>query len=210
MPPETPIEPSPDVSPSLNNEEIVDPTSTISNTQVITIHRHPFGIVVLVLQVYIGIALAFGLLLFLLHQLLSADLASKAISYVGLGGLFVTMLATLFLLVSVVIYRQNKWVITDDSITQVLQTGLFRRQISELSFASIEDVTSERPGFISTIFGFGILKAETAGERSNFYFNYCPTPDKYAQIIIHAKERYVDGSPEQAHRANPQLEVPRQ
>lgn len=75
--------------------------------------------------------------------------------------------------------------------------------------ANIEDVTAEQNGILAELFGFGTLKAETAGERSNFHFLYCPEPNKYAQIILHARERFINEDPQAAKRANELLNVPR-
>lgn len=202
-------EPNPDTSTKpIDQEEIVDPTSKLGNTDQVIIRRHPFGIVAIILQVVLGIVLAFGLVLFILPQLLSPEAVDSAINLVISVGLIVAVIAGVFLIVAAYIYSKNKWIVTDDSISQVLQMGLFRRQISELSMANVEDVTSEQQGIIATIFGFGLLKVETAGEHSNFHFNYCPTPDKYAQIILHAREHFIEGSPEVAKRANEKLAVP--
>ncbi len=203
-------EPSPDGP--LNspvNEEIVDPSIPEGNSDHVVIKRHPFGIIVIYLETFLGIGAAFGLLYFFVPSLLSGDSKDNALRLVMLIGIFTMALLAIFLLLATSIYRNNSWVITDDSITQVSQTGLFRRQISELSMANIEDVTSEQNGILAELFGFGTLKAETAGERSNFHFIYCPNPNKYAKIILHAREQFIEGNPEDAKRANDLLNVPR-
>ena len=208
--PEDNTELPPDVpTPTTTNEEIVDPTTPLGSGTRIILHRHPFGLVALYLQVIIGLVIAFGLLLFLVPELISGETADRANGFIILAAFGVSVLALLFLFLATIIYRQNKWIITDDSITQVLQKGLFRRLTSELSMANIEDVSSEQLGIVATAFGFGLLKVETAGEASDFHFLYCPKPEKYAQIILHARERYIEGDPEQAKRANELLHVPR-
>jgi len=113
------------------------------------------------------------------------------------------------LLIATFIYLQNRWVVTDDSITQITQNGLFKRQMSEISMANIEDVTAVQNGLLATVFGFGTLKAETAGERSNFHFIYCPRPNMYAKIVLDARERFINENPNVAKKANDLLNVPR-
>lgn len=205
-----PREPAPDVpSPVPQNEEIVDPNIPAGNFKQVIIRRHPFGIVALYLQVIFGLGISLGLIYFLLTQVVSGDNRLLALHYFSLTGIVITVLAAFFILIATAIYHQNKWIITDDSITQHTQAGIFRRQVSELSMANLEDVGSEQNGLLAELFGFGTLKAETAGERSNFYFRYCPTPEKYSKIILDARERFIDEDPTAAKRANELLSVPR-
>ncbi len=205
-----PQEPSPDVpSPVPQNEEVVDPTIPEGNAAQVTIRRHPFGIVALYLQAILGLGVALGLIYFVIPGLLDGDSRAQAMHYLTLFGIAAVALTAIFLLIATAIYHQNKWIITDDSITQVSQIGLFRRQISQLSMANLEDVGSEQNGILAELFGFGTLKAETAGESSNFYFQYCPQPNKYAKIILDARERFIEEDPATAKRANDLLNVPR-
>lgn len=202
-------EPYPDVpAPTPQDEEIVDPTIPEGNAVQVTIRRHPFGIVALYLQAIVGLGVALGLIYFLIPGLLSDENREQAFRYLSMFGVVATALTAIFLLIATAIYHQNKWVVTDDSITQFTQIGLFRRQISELSMANIEDVTAEQLGLLAELFGFGTLKVETAGERSNFHFLYCPTPNKYAKIVLDARERYISERPAEANRANEILNVP--
>lgn len=55
---------------------------------------------------------------------------------------------------------------------------------------NLEDVTTEKTGIFPHMFNYGVLKCETAGERSKFMFSYCPNPDYYAQQILDARERF--------------------
>ena len=74
--------------------------------------------------------------------------------------------------VSHIVYWGNRWVVTDDSVTQISQISLFSKQSSQLSMGNIEDVTAEQNGIVAHMFNYGLLKVETAGERSKFVFTY--------------------------------------
>jgi uncharacterized membrane protein YdbT with pleckstrin-like domain len=76
-------------------------------------------------------------------------------------------------------------------VTQVQQTGLFNKQSSQLSLENLEDVTAEKNGILAQMFNFGVIKCETAGERSKFVFPFCPNPTYYAQEILNARERFM-------------------
>ncbi len=186
-------EPTPDVpAPTSSNEETVDPTIPIGNAEQVTIKRHPFGLIALYIETIIGLVVAFGLVLFVVPQVVQSSNSHQAIQWIWTLAIVAGILASFFLLLATAVYRQNRWIVTDDSITQIVQLGLFRRQTSKLSMANVEDVTSEQTGFIATLLGFGTLKVETAGELSSFHFIYCPHPTTFAKIIIDAHERYIN------------------
>ena len=190
------------------NEELIAPTAPGGNHEILIIKRHPFGLVSMYLLAIIGLVGSFGLVFWLVPTALGGDAQTRVMSYLLILAVVATFLVGIFLVIATYIYRQNRWVVTDDSVHQVSQRGLFNRQTSELSMANIEDVTAEQIGVLAKLFGFGTLRAETAGELPYFHFNYCPHPEKYAQIIIKARESYIEAEPLQAKRANDLLNVP--
>lgn len=154
-----------------------------------TVYRHLFGIIIIYIQAGIGLVLSLGLAFFLLPSVFG-DSAS-AISLATLFGVLATIFAVLIILIATIIYKQSHIIITDKNITQVLQGGLFERKVSQLTMANVEDVTSEQRGFFASIFDFGVLKIETAGEQTNFIFSFCPKPSYYAKVILEARERFI-------------------
>jgi hypothetical protein len=149
--------------------------------------RHPIGIY----SVYIMCGLAL---------VMTATLAFGVIPEIAHGSSAILIGAIVFLVVLAVcvtssliarkVYWGNTWTLTTDSITQVNQVSLFTRQSSQLSLADLEDVTSEQNGILAEMFNFGLLRVETAGERSKFMFPYCPNPNYYAQQILAAREAF--------------------
>lgn len=120
------------------------------------------------------------------------------------GSLSAAMLLSAILLVLIFytatyIYRQSKLLITDRSLIQILQKSLFIRKVSRLSMADVEDVSTDRRGILASIFNYGTLTVETAGEIENFVFPYCPNPEKYADQIIEARQSFMDED-QQAHK----------
>lgn len=157
---------------------------------VATIKRHPFGIVSLYAAATAGIGIAAALAFVLLPSLLGQFDNNTSAIYLGLA--ILVALLVLILGVATSVYWQNQWVVTTDSITQVSQTSLFSRQVSQLSMDNLEDVTVNQDGILPHMFGFGTLKVESAGERSKFVFPYCPHPNDYARQILEIHEQFLE------------------
>lgn len=117
--------------------------------------------------------------------------------------LFGAVFALIFTYIAHVIYTGNRWIVTSDSITQISQTGLFTKHTSQLSLANLEDVTFEQNGPVQSMVGFGLLKVETAGERSKFSFPFCPNPAQCARQIIKAHEDFIRTHPEEGQTVLP-------
>lgn len=171
------------------------------------IKRHPFGLIGMYFSVAVGLsALAVAVIL---APRFAPDLTSQMQSLMMVGFLVIAGFSLLFVYISTYIYKNNRWVVTSDSITQISQISLFRKQSSQLSLANLEDVTAEQNGLIQSMFNFGALRVETAGERSKFLFTFCPNPNFYARQILAAREGFIRNDPSVAHRANGILDTPR-
>jgi len=164
------------------------------------VHKHPFGIAVLYAQVALGMTVALGLIYFLLPSVI--DDFNDAIFIANIVAAFGVFLAIIVVSVASFVYKQNRLIVTDRNITQVLQSGLFSRKTSQLNLYSVEDVTASENGFLSTIFQFGILTIETAGEQANFKFIFCPKPGYYAKIILDAREKLLGQMKKQSQQDN--------
>lgn len=179
---------------------------TVDNDErtVLIVRKHMFGI----LQLYIASGIGLGFALILLAFLLpSVEIPGSVLALITGVALFVVGFAVIILLIATYIYFENKIIITNKNITQVLQRGLFSRKISQLSMANVEDVTSDQHGFFATFFNYGILKIETAGEQANFHFTYTPNCGEVAKQVLEARERFIEYDPELAARANQKLHL---
>lgn len=171
------------------------------------IRRHPIGL--------IGVHIMAGLMLLALAAVIFGvlphvltDVATSRL--LAVGTLVFVLAAALvfgFLAISHKIYWGNSWILTSDSLTQVTQASLFDRQSSQLSLGNLEDVTAEQNGVLAHMFNFGVLRVETAGERSKFVFRYCPNPNLYAQKVLEAREEFEQGKQE-APQQQPQQPQP--
>ena len=189
-------------------QHVDNPLSVMQPNERVICHikRHPFGlfgIYFLSGLVLIGVFTAAALAP---HYI--TDLTSQYKMDIFAAAVFIAIITLLYMWIAVIIYNGNRWIVTTDSITQVSQTGLFNKQSSQLSLGNLEDVTFEQESIIQSMFGFGTLHVETAGERSKFVFPFCPTPQKCAQEIIYAHEQYMAANPESAYRDNQGISHP--
>jgi uncharacterized membrane protein YdbT with pleckstrin-like domain len=165
------------------------------------IERHPFGLIGVYFIAALLLVLLFAGVGILPHYVTSLTTQDKLYAFAGATLLAVVVL--LYVYVTVIIYKGNRWIVTDDSITQITQTGLFQKQSSQLSLENLEDVTFEQGNMLQSMIGFGTLHVETAGEHSKFVFPYCPNPNKYAKEIIQAHEDFMAEHYQQASAAPP-------
>ena len=174
----------------------VDDSLTVTEpgeTTVCDITRHPAGIITI--YVISGVVLlVIALMTFALGPHLGS--ADGSNTFTKVGSIILLVLVLIFAVYGYIatrVYWGNRWIVTTDSITQIDQTSLFKRQSSQLSLGNLEDVTAEQNGLLAHMFNFGLLKVETAGERSKFSFPFCPNPNYYAKQILAAREAFEQG-----------------
>ncbi len=177
---------SPTSDPTIHNPlEVMQPGEQI----ICEIKRHPIGI----FGVYFisgALILAMAVLAFIAGPAVFSGNHGQALAISSILFLLVTSLLVAFVYIINKVYWGNSWVVTTDSITQIVQTSLFSKQSSQLSLGNLEDVTAEQRGFFPQMFNYGLLRAETAGERSKFIFSYCPNPNYYAKKVLAARENF--------------------
>jgi hypothetical protein len=154
------------------------------------IKRHPVGLIGVYGMsglIVVGLAVAvFGFA----PDVITTVSRSQVLEVGSLLFFIVTLLVFGFVFIANKVYWGNRWVVTSDSITQISQSSLFDKQTSQLSLGNLEDVTVEQDGPLQHMYNFGLLRCETAGERSKFVFLYCPNPNYYAKQILGARERF--------------------
>lgn len=154
--------------------------------------RHLIGLALIYFQTFAALGLAFALIFLFLDDALDAlDLGNGAEALVVLLALAAVGLTAIFLVLATRIYLTNRLIITVDNVTHVTQIGLFHKKVSEISMANVEDVTAHRQGILATLFNYGRLHIETAGEQNNYDFLYCPNPSAYAKTIQDARLEFI-------------------
>jgi len=122
-----------------------------------------------------------------------AEVLSRQIDYdlLSLAGSFLWMFWWLFVFITWIDYYFDVWIVTDQRVVNIEQKGLFRREISELEHDKIQDVTTEVHGLIPTLFKFGLVFIQTAGEKSRFLFKQVPDPMKVRSILMQLQKNAI-------------------
>ncbi|HVX24348.1 MAG TPA: hypothetical protein VG992_03340 [Candidatus Saccharimonadales bacterium] len=196
LPPVAPTPSSaPPTAPDNNRHPVHNPLSVMQpgEQMIAEIKRHPIGI----FGVYIGVGILLTVAAVLAFVIAPMAITTMTRSQVNeLGALIFVLFAAIcagFVWIFSTVYWGNSWVLTSDSLTQITQTSLFHKQSSQLSLGNLEDVTADQNGIVAHMLNYGVLRVETAGERSKFMFLYCPNPNYYAQQILTAREHFEQG-----------------
>lgn len=82
-------------------------------------------------------------------------------------------------------YYLDVWYVTEKRIIIVDQRRLFHREIFNVRFDRIQDVSIEVNGIISTFLGFGNVRVQTASEDSkDLYLSMVRRPEEVKKIIF--------------------------
>lgn len=100
--------------------------------------------------------------------------------------LFVISLIVLF--AGIYVYNHNVLIFTNEHLIEVEQNGLFGRIISEVSFNREQDISGNRSGFFATIFDYGNVTVQSAGENVHFVFRYARDPEEISNEAIATNE----------------------
>ncbi len=154
---------------------------------VMTIHRHWFD---LLAHLFAAITLAGAL--FAGFLVLPSVFPSLTI---GEGALLFSFIETLmllfcwlFLFLIWIDVWFDSWIITNERIVNIEQKGLFSRQISELSFSKVQDVTSEVDGILRSVLNYGDVFVQSAGKEERFHFRSVPDPVGIKSLIMKLSE----------------------
>jgi uncharacterized membrane protein YdbT with pleckstrin-like domain len=89
-------------------------------------------------------------------------------------------------------YYLNMWIITDKRVIEAQQNGFFNREVSSIPFDKIQDIIIETKGLFPTIFNFGSLEIETAGDKEGkFIMHTAALPNKAKEMILGKQRSHI-------------------
>lgn len=168
---------------------------------ILDIQRHPIGL-------FVPIGIATVLIIVLLSGLFIypsivdvSTFASSDVSVFPSFGFVAVVVALLcgligaFSYISVWIYLRNRFYLTNESVIQELQYGLFSHHEQTASLGSIEDVSYLQHGILETMFNYGSIRLSTEGEETTYRFYFVANPKKQTATLTNAVEAYKNGRP---------------
>ena len=90
-------------------------------------------------------------------------------------------------------YRNDIWAVTDQRLIDSIKRHWFHHQMASADLVDVEDIRVVREGLLQTVFNFGDVRCQTAGEVPNFVLDGVPNPTSVLAV--------VDASRDAARRA---------
>lgn len=152
------------------------------------LRRHPITMLSLVVGYLFLMGAPFAAIFYIQNmQPLWLESQTAVLLFV-LGGSLFFLFAWLFLFQAFMDFYLDIWIVTNRRILNIEQTGLFSRTISELRLYRVQDVTSTITGFLHTLFGFGDVEIQDAGEKTRFRFEDISDPNHVSKTILELAE----------------------
>jgi uncharacterized membrane protein YdbT with pleckstrin-like domain len=141
-------------------------------------------LIILVANLSFGVALlVIGFIgLDVLHHVTVPSFVPHGVVF-GIEALYFVV-ALLLLYLGWFIYTRTEVIITEKHLVDVTQKTFFSRDVSQLEIARVQDVTDKRNGVLQTIFNYGEVIIQTAGEEDFFKLENLPHPDKTAAEFV--------------------------
>lgn len=166
---------------------IIDPDEKI----IAQVKKHPAGIWIIFAEIAIGIVALLAVFYLAIPDFMQ-NISGTGYRYLLSGIIFALAVMIMVLYVAIYLYKQNRLIITNESVIQIAQRSIFSRKAARVSMSDVEDVSADRRGIFATMFGYGTLAIKTAGGRSNFNFSYSPHPEYYSNLIMETRQDYEE------------------
>lgn len=162
---------------------------------VLNIKRHLIGIVI---PTVATVASIFVLMAALIAYPMLVE--SSVSSMPGVGLVTLVLLCLIILVgiggyIAVWVYLQNTFYLTNESVIQEIQHGVFSKHEQTVSLGSIEDASFKQYGIIQSLFNYGTIRLSTEGEETTYRFQYVSNPKDQIAIVNNAIEAFKNGRP---------------
>lgn len=161
------------------------------------VKRHPIG---LIIPIVVGALLvSFALIVLLNYDFLAQffRINDQIISYSAVVPLMITFITFIIVAtyITYFIYTSNRFFLTNESVIQEIQTGLFSKLEQTVSLSNIEDASFTQIGIMQQIFNYGSIRLSTEGDETTYRFSYVENPKGHIAILNNAIEAFQNGRP---------------
>ncbi|MBI4096782.1 MAG: hypothetical protein HY425_03650 [Candidatus Levybacteria bacterium] len=109
--------------------------------------------------------------------------SSQAIRFTGIYVLFYSLIVFSYILINFLHWFYNVFLVTTQRVVDIDYSDIVVHNIAVTNLEHIEDVNYTQSGFIPTIFNYGSLFVQTAGNERNFEALSIPRPREATHII---------------------------
>lgn len=160
------------------------------------VHRHPIAI-------WTPILLGGLLIAIILSGLVNYPYIVESLAWASAPS-FGTALTVCLSLIALVIlsiyaaiwvYLQNTFYLTNESVIQEIQMGLFAHREQTVSLSNIEDASYTQKGLVANLFDYGAIRLSTEGDETTYRFEYVHHPKAEIARLNNAVEAFKNGRP---------------
>lgn len=165
---------------------------------ILNLQRHPIGLMMPIIGgVFVIVLLLSALFLYptFVSTYSGSNDAMPGFGVVALCVLPVCLLVGLFTYITTWVYLQNQFFLTNESVIQEIQHGLFSRHEQTVSLGSIEDASFKQNGILQTMLNYGSIRLSTEGEETTYRFYYVSRPKDQVARLNNAVESFKNGRP---------------
>lgn len=118
----------------------------------------------------------------------------------GIGPISIIILSLIVLIgifgyIASWVYMRNTFYLTNESVIQEIQHGIFSKHEQTVSLGSIEDASYRQFGIWQSMFNYGTIRLSTEGEETTYRFQYVANPKKQIAVLNNAIEAFKNGRP---------------
>lgn len=160
--------------------------------------RHPIGLFSIWLIVMLTLGAVFVGGPIVVATIAPGFLASLQPTAVTNGLLFLVLLAIFFVLggiIATVVYRGNRFYLTNESVIQRIQHDLLSHKEQTVSLANIEDASYNMRGLVQTLCQYGSIRLSTEGDETTYRFSFVANPKRQIDLLNNAVEAFKNGRP---------------
>lgn len=92
----------------------------------------------------------------------------------------------------IVIWHFNAFLITDRRVILFKQRGLFDRQVSEIEYEKIQDISYRLKGASQTLFRYGSIRIQITNSETAIIVSKIPRPREIQQLLLKIKKNVTD------------------
>jgi hypothetical protein len=156
------------------------------------VRRHWMGLVPALGSGFVVICLVF-IAIFnpdILSQIFGVDQGALILSL-----MLIAVLSAALMYVAYYVYTSNKFFLTNESVIQEIQSGIFERKEQTISLANVEDASYRQEGIFEQIFDYGSIRLSTQGDETTYRLTFVVKPKDHIAQLNNAVEAFKNGRP---------------